>query len=64
MFCGHLDTVGVAGMARPFDPEERGGRLYARGAQDMRRRAFHIFQRFVEKTRRDSSPESDASVRK
>ena len=33
---GHLDTVGVAGMDAPFEPRIEKGRLYGRGAYDMK----------------------------
>jgi len=36
MLNGHLDTVGVAGMEDPFAARVENGRLYGRGAQDMK----------------------------
>jgi acetylornithine deacetylase len=36
MLNAHMDTVGVEGMERPFDPVVRDGRLYGRGAYDMK----------------------------
>ena len=37
MLNGHLDVVGVEGMAHPpFDATERDGRLYGRGSADMK----------------------------
>ena len=36
MLCGHLDTVGLAGMHAPLTPRIEGDRLYARGAYDMK----------------------------
>ena len=36
MLNAHMDTVGVAGMTDPFAPRIEGGRLYGRGAYDMK----------------------------
>src|SRR5262245_39937524 len=36
MLNGHIDTVGVAGMSAPHAPRVADGRLYGRGAYDMK----------------------------
>ena len=36
LLCGHLDTVGLAGMTDPLTPRVAGDRLYGRGAYDMK----------------------------
>jgi len=36
MLNGHMDTVGVEGMEEPFSGKIRHGRVYGRGAQDMK----------------------------
>lgn len=36
LFNGHMDTVDVAGMRDPFSAQIGGGRLYGRGAYDMK----------------------------
>jgi acetylornithine deacetylase len=36
MLYAHMDTVGVSGMPGPFDPRIEDGRMYGRGAYDMK----------------------------
>jgi acetylornithine deacetylase len=36
MINGHIDTVGIEGMPAPFSAQIREGRLYGRGAHDMK----------------------------
>ncbi|HSK98614.1 MAG TPA: M20/M25/M40 family metallo-hydrolase, partial [Euzebyales bacterium] len=36
LLCGHLDTVGLGGVAAPLTPRVEGERLYGRGAYDMK----------------------------
>ena len=36
MLYSHLDTVGAQGVENPFEPVVRDGRLYGRGAYDMK----------------------------
>lgn len=36
MLNAHMDTVGAGGMASPFEPKVRDGRVYGRGAYDMK----------------------------
>jgi acetylornithine deacetylase len=36
MLYAHMDTVGVSGMTGPFDPSVKDGRMYGRGAYDMK----------------------------
>jgi acetylornithine deacetylase len=36
MLNGHLDTVGIDGMAEPFSGRVENGRVYGRGSQDMK----------------------------
>ena len=36
MLNGHTDTVGVSGMSKPFAAAVRGGKMYGRGAFDMK----------------------------
>lgn len=36
MLNGHMDTVGVQGMEKPFSGEIKNDRVYGRGAQDMK----------------------------
>jgi acetylornithine deacetylase len=49
VLCAHLDTVATAGMTiPPFNPEVRDGRVYGRGAYDMKGSAGAIMSALAE----------------
>lgn len=52
MLNGHTDTVGVAGMQQPHTPRIEGGRLYGRGAYDMKAGLAMIMQAAAELAQR------------
>jgi acetylornithine deacetylase len=49
--CAHLDTVGTAGMTAPFEPRYEDGRVYGRGAYDMKASAAAIMSAAAELAR-------------
>lgn len=53
MLNGHIDTVGVAGMEAPHSPRVVGGRLYGRGAYDMKAGVAACMLAAAEAARRD-----------
>jgi acetylornithine deacetylase len=52
LLLAHTDTVGVAGMERPHEPRIEDGRLYGRGAYDMKAGLAAIMLAGVEAARR------------
>jgi acetylornithine deacetylase len=36
LLCAHMDTVGIEGMAAPFEPRVEDGRMHGRGSFDMK----------------------------
>jgi len=36
LYCAHMDTVGVEGMAAPYEPRIEDGRMHGRGSFDMK----------------------------
>lgn len=62
MLYGHLDTVGVAGMEAPFSGDVREGRLYGRGAYDMKGGLTACLAAARALARADAAPQGDVLV--
>jgi acetylornithine deacetylase len=58
MLNAHLDTVGVHGMEAPFEPRVRAGRMFARGAMDMKA-SLAACLLTLRDLRRDGEPRGD-----
>jgi acetylornithine deacetylase len=51
VLCAHVDTVATRGMTDPFVPRVEGGRLYGRGAYDMKAGAAAVMAAMAELAR-------------
>jgi succinyl-diaminopimelate desuccinylase len=63
LFCGHMDTVGIGGVKweyGPFSGEIANGKMYGRGASDMKSGLAAMLEAMGEiKNKRDDAPRGD-----